>query len=90
MPPPPGGGESIPVVVDPFQVDDLVTEDMEVEWNVKWLRYKISGGPSGMQADHLKHCLAEDQDEETSGTTNCLRVVYLVQKEFHDIQIDEK
>ena len=51
-------GENIPVTVAPAEVDDLVPTEDEIEDAVKKLRRNRSGGPSGMQAKHLKGWLA--------------------------------
>ena len=42
VPPP---GETIPFAIQPFQVDDLVPEEGEIEWSIKQLRNNRSGGP---------------------------------------------
>ena len=41
VPPP---GENIPIAIKPFQVDDSVPEEGEIEWAVKKLRNNRSGG----------------------------------------------
>ena len=46
-------GENIPVVVDPFLVNDLVPEESNIEWAVKRIRSNRSGGPSVMWVEHL-------------------------------------
>ena len=37
-------GENIPITIQPFQVNDLVLEEVEIEWAVKRLRNNRSGG----------------------------------------------
>ena len=41
IPPP---GETIPFAIHPFQGDDLVPEEGEIEWSIKQLRNNHSGG----------------------------------------------
>ena len=73
----PPTGENIPVYVDPYPVEDLVSTENEIEWEVKRLRNKCSGGNSGMQDEKIKGWLVESQKEEateakksvTEGTT---------------------
>ena len=64
-------GETIPISVKPFPVDNLVLEEEKVKWAVKRLRNNRSGGPSGMQAEHLKWWIATarkaEKDRETDG-----------------------
>ena len=50
VPPP---GENIPIYIKPLLVDDLVPEEDEIEWAVKQLYNNRSGGPLGMQEEHL-------------------------------------
>ena len=47
-------GETIPVQIEPFDVEDKVPEEGEIEWAVKRLRNNCSGGASQMRAEHLK------------------------------------
>ena len=55
VPPP---GDTIPVTIAPFTVEDGVPSEAEVEWAVKLLRNNRSGGPSRMRAEKLKGWLA--------------------------------
>ena len=68
VPPP---GVNIPIFVEPFPVDDLVPTEDKIKWEVKHLRNHCSGGPSGIQAEHLKRCLVAERkgakDKTTSG-----------------------
>ena len=66
VPPP---GENIPVAIQPFQVDDLVPEEGDIEWAVKRLRNNRSGGPSRMWEEHVKRWLAEVRKAEKDGGT---------------------
>ena len=54
VPPP---GESIPINVDPFQIDDSVPKEPEIRAVVKGLRTGRAGGASGMTAEHIKEWL---------------------------------
>ena len=42
------------MAIEPFEVEDLVPEEEEIEWAVKRLRNNRSGGPSRMRAEHIK------------------------------------
>ena len=55
VPPP---GDSIPMEIEPFKVEDKVPDEGEIEWAFKRLRNNRSGGPSQMRAEHLKVWLA--------------------------------
>ena len=57
-------GENIPISVEPFLVDDSVTTEVEIQWAVKRLQNHLSGGPLGMQAEHLKGWLAAERKKE--------------------------
>ena len=54
----PSPGENTPVTVAPVEVNDLVPTEDEIEDAVKKLKRNRSGGPSGMQAEHLEWWLA--------------------------------
>ena len=51
VPPP---GDSIPVDIEPFAVEDGVPEESEVECAVKHLQNNRAGGPSRMREEDLK------------------------------------
>ena len=51
-------GDSIPVDIEPFAVEDGVPEEGEVEWAVKRLQNNRAGGPLRMRAEDLKGWLA--------------------------------
>ena len=61
VPPP---GENIPISVDPFPVNDLVTTEDKIEWAVTCLQNHRSGGPSGMRDKHPKGWLAETREKK--------------------------
>ena len=96
VPPP---GDSIPVEIEPFDVEDGVPDEGKTEWAVKRLRNNRAGGPSQMRAEDLKGWLAaarrgekgETADKEgrgregtREGAENWARVVELVQTAFRD------
>ena len=62
VPPP---GDTIPVTIEPFEVEDGVPSEAEVEWAVKRLRNNRAGGPSRMRAEDLKGWLAAARRDET-------------------------
>ena len=64
----PRPGANIPISVEPFPVENLVPTEDEIEWVVKCLRNHRPGGPSGMQAEHLKRCLTAARKAETEET----------------------
>ena len=90
--PPPG--DSIPVYIEPFAVEDGVPDEGEIEWAVKRLRNNRAGGASRMRAEDLKGWFAaawrrekkrENADKEgggredtREGAKNWARVVELV------------
>ena len=96
--PPPG--DSIPVDIDHFAVEDGVPDEGEIEWAVKRLRNNRARGPSRMRAEDLKGWLAAARRGEKKGETaekegggredpregaeNWVRVVELVQTAFRD------
>ena len=47
-------GDTIPVTIEPFEVEDGVPTEAEVEWAVKRLQNNRAGGPSRMRAEDLK------------------------------------
>ena len=57
-------GDTIPVTIAPFTVEDGVPSEAEVEWAVKRLRNNRVGGPSRMRAEDLKGWLAAARRDE--------------------------
>ena len=101
--PPPG--DSIPVEIEPFEVEDGVPDEGEIEWAVKRLRNNRAGGPPRMRAEELKGWLAaarRGEKEETvekegggredtrEGLENWAGVVELVQTAFRDGDLAEE
>ena len=64
VPPP---GDSIPINIETFEVDEGVPEEGEVEWAVKRMRKNRAGGTLRMRADDLKGWLAAAQRGEKKG-----------------------
>ena len=67
-----------------FVVDDSIPEDAEIAWAVHRLCLNRSGGPSGMRAEHLRQWLIYATRDNSSGATNWLKVVSIVQAAFQD------
>ena len=96
----PHPGDSIPVDIEPFAVEDRVPEEGDIEWAVKLLRNNRAWGPSRIRAEDLKGWLAAARRGEKKGETaekegggredtregaeNWARVVELVQTDFRD------
>ena len=75
-------GEPIPVLVAPFDInDDIPTED-EIERHVNRLRAGKAPGHTKMRADDLKAWLDAAKREEMPDGTNWCRLVWLVQEVF--------
>ena len=66
VPPP---GDSIPVDIEPFAVEDGVPEEGDIEWAVKRLQNNRARGTSRMRAEDLKGWLAASQRWEKKGET---------------------
>ena len=47
-------GDNIPVEIEPFEVEDKVPDEGEIDWAVKRLRNNRAGGTSRMRVEHLK------------------------------------
>ena len=60
-------GDSIPVNIEHFAVEDRVPEEGDIEWAVKRLQNNRAGGPSRMQAEDLKGWLAAARRGEKEG-----------------------
>ena len=67
VPPP---GDNIPVEIEPFEVEDKVTDEGEIEWAVKRLRKNRYWGTSLMRAEHLKGWLSAAQRGEKRETAD--------------------
>ena len=99
----PSPGENIPVTGMPAEVDDLVPMENETEEAVKKLRRNRSGGPSRMQAEHLKGWLAasnrgkmaaekgeEKTEEEEEGGDLWGKLVDPIQTAFREGEMAEE
>ena len=103
VPPP---GDSIPVEIEPFAMEDRVPGEGEIEWAVKRLPNNRARGGSRMRAEDLKGWLTAARRGEKKGETvekegggredrregaeNWARVVELVQMAFRDGDLDEE
>ena len=67
------------MVVDPFPVDELFSEEENIEWAAKRLRSNRSRDLSVMRAEHLQIWLAEARYKENTDATHWLKVVDLFQ-----------
>ena len=63
---PPPRGETIPVSVPPYPIDNSVPTEEAVEWEVRRLWGHRSGGPYQMRAEHLREWLREHRSEEAA------------------------
>ena len=95
VPPP---GDSIPITIEPFAVEDGVPEEGEIEWAVKRLRNNRAGGPLRMRAEDLKGWIAAarrgekereaatkdggSRKDDSEGAENWAWVVELIQTAF--------
>ena len=56
--------------IEPFEVEDKVLDEGEIEWEVKRLRNNPSRGLSRMRAEHLKGWLAAARRGEKGETAD--------------------
>ena len=79
-------GELIPVEdpPSPFSEDDYIPEDEEIAWEVLRIHLNCSGGPSGMQAEHLYQWLIASARDASPDATNWLKVVAITKEAFKD------
>ena len=75
VPPP---GQTIPVEVTPFSVNNFIPGGEEVAYTVNHIRLNRLGGPSGMRAEHLCQWLRYAMWEEKLDDTNWRKVIALV------------
>ena len=61
---PPPSGETIPISVTPFPINDSVPREEEFEGAARRLRGHQLRGPSWMRAEHLREWLLEHKAEE--------------------------
>ena len=79
--------DRIPVLVAPFDIDDVVPEPSEIMEAVRRLRNGKAPGPSKVRAEHFKEWVEEATREENPYQGNCDRVVELVQCCFQERQV---
>ena len=92
-------GTNIPIFVDPLPVDDSVPMENKIERVVKQICNHRSGGPSGMQGEHLKRWLAATKkkakegvvagEETTEGNRGGRGGGYGVYGAYGDVQLGE-
>ena len=63
-------GDSVPVEIEPFEVEDGVTDEGEIKWAVKRLRNNRAGGASCMRAEDLEGWLATARRGEKGETAD--------------------
>ena len=76
--------ERIPVLVAPFDIDDVVPEPSEIMEAVRRLRKGKAPGPSKVRAEHFKEWVEEATRDENPYQGNWDRVVALVQSCFQE------
>ena len=64
IPPP---GDSIPIHVEPFDLNDEVPEEVEIRAVVAKMRNGRAGGSGGIRAEHIKDWLRGMKEEEIEG-----------------------
>ena len=79
--------ESLPILVAPFDIDDVVPEVDEIAEAVRRLRNGKAPGPSKVRAEKLKEWLLEATRQENPERENWNRVVKLVQLCFKERQV---
>ena len=81
---------SIPVALDPFPVDDFVTEEDEVDGVVRHLHLNRAGVPSSMWAEHIRSWLKSATWEDSTNSSQWEMVIGLIQTDFCEIHLVEK
>ena len=76
-------------MVELFEVNNWIPEESEKEWAAKLIGYNHSGGPLGMQVEHLQRWIVETQRMVKPDTKKWLKVVDLVQTAFCDSLLTE-
>jgi hypothetical protein len=79
--------ESLPILVAPYDIDDVVPEVDEIAEAVRRLRNGKAPGPSKVRAEKLKEWLLEATRQENPDRENWNRVVKLVQLCFKERQV---
>ena len=76
--------DRIPVLVAPFDIDDVVPEPSEIMEAVRRLRNGKAPGPSKVRAEHFEEWVEEATRDENPYQGNWDRVVELVQSCFQE------
>ena len=66
----PSTGQSIPVGVHTFPMEDYIPVYEKISWAVYRLHLNHSGGPSGLRAEHLRQWLHKATWDEVPDATN--------------------
>ena len=79
--------DMIPIIVAPFDIDDVVPEPDKIAQAVWGLKNEKSPGPSKVRAEHLKEWVREAYREDHPHQGNWNRVVDLIQSCFRKRQV---
>ena len=79
--------DRIPILVAPFDIDDVVPEPDEIAEAIPGLRNGKSPGPSKIRAEHLKEWVEEATWEKDPYQGNWNRVVDLIQTCFRERRV---
>ena len=71
-------------------MDDYIPGHEEIAWEVPRLLLNISGGPSVMQAEHLRQWLIATTRDDSPNANNWMKVVAIVQAAFKDWMLSEE
>ena len=79
--------DRLPILVAPFDIDDVVPEPDKIADAIKGLRNGKSPGPSKIRAEHLKEWVEEATREKDPYQGNWNRVVDLIQTCFRERRV---
>ena len=79
--------DRIPILVAPFDIDDVVPEPDEIADAIRGLKNGKSPGPSKVRAEHLKEWVEEAYRDVDPYQENWDRVVDLIQTCFRERQV---
>jgi len=79
--------DRIPILVAPFDIDDVVPEPDEIADAIRGLRNGKAPGPSQVRAEHLKEWVEEAERKVDPYQGNWDRVVDLIQTCFRERQV---
>ena len=63
-------GQPIPVGVQPFPVEDSISDEEEIAWELCRLCLNLSGGLSEFRAEHLRQWMIDATWDRTPDATN--------------------